>query len=196
MLPIKLKSLPVVGDLISDEVGEEELVPSLRFVVASKAFTIKEIRVLNDKIPDKEEEEQEEEEEEEEEEEKLIPPLPVPKKVGTEDSEGKRSVRKGLSLSGKLGLPDAAKILSLSISPQEEEEDKEELAPGGKEEEGDVTNSKLAVWFDIDKTFGPFSLKQIGFRYDEEEDETAKIAILMDAAIKISGLTLSCDDLG
>jgi len=186
---IKLKSLPVVGDLISDEVGKEELVPSLRLVVASKAFTIKEIRVLNDKIPDKDDEEEEEEKE------KLIPPLPVPKKEGEEEGT-KISVRKGLSLSGKLGLPDAAKILSLSMSPQEEEEEKQELAPGGKEEEGDVTNSKLAVWFDIDKTFGPFSLKQIGFRYDEEEDETAKIAILIDAAIKISGLTLSCDDLG
>lgn len=186
---IKLKSLPVVGDLISDEVGKEELVPSLRLVVASKAFTIKEIRVLNDKIPDKDDEEEEEEKE------KLIPPLPVPKKEGEEEGT-KISVRKGLSLSGKLGLPDAAKILSLSMSPQEEEEEKQELAPGGKEEEGDVTNSKLAVWFDIDKTFGPFSLKQIGFRYDEEEDETAKIAIVIDAAIKISGLTLSCDDLG
>ena len=187
---IKLKSLPVVGDLISDEVGKEELVPSLRLVVASKAFSIKEIRVLNDKIPDKEGKEEEEEEEE-----KLIPPMPVPKKVGTDKSEAKRSVRKGLSLSGKLGLPDAAKILSLSISPQQAEEEQEELAPGGEEEEDNVTNSNLAVWFDIDKTFGPFSLKQIGFQYEEEDDE-AEIAIVIDAVLKIAGLTLSCDDLG
>ena len=186
---IKLKSLPVVGDLISDEVGKEELVPSLRLVVASKAFTIKEIRVLNDKIPDKDDDEEEEEKE------KLIPPLPVPKKVGTDASEAKRSVRKGFSLSGQLGLPDAAKILSLSISPQQAEEEQEELAPGGEEEEDDVTNSNLAVWFDIDKTFGPFSLKQIGFQYEEEDDE-AEIAIVIDAAIKMAGLTLSCDDLG
>lgn len=185
---IKLKSLPVVGDLISDEVGKEELVPSLRLVVASKAFTITEIRVLNDKIPDKEEEEEEEEKE------KLIPPLPVPKKVG-KDEDTKLSVRKGFSLSGQLGLPDAAKILSLSISPQQAEEEQEELAPGGEEEEDDVTNSNLAVWFDIDKTFGPFSLKQIGFQYEEEDDE-AEIAIVIDAAIKMAGLTLSCDDLG
>ncbi|WP_071821920.1 DUF6603 domain-containing protein, partial [Microcystis aeruginosa] len=187
---IKLKSLPVVGDLISDEVGKEELVPSLRLVVASKAFSIKEIRVLNDKIPDKEGKEEEEEEEE-----KLIPPMPVPKKVGTDKSEAKRSVRKGLSLSGKLGLPDADKILSLSISPQQAEEEQEELAPGGEEEEDNVTNSNLAVWFDIDKTFGPFSLKQIGFQYEEEDDE-AEIAIVIDAVLKIAGLTLSCDDLG
>jgi hypothetical protein len=187
---IKLKSLPVVGDLISDEVGKEELVPSLRLVVASKAFSVKEIRVLNDKIPDKEGKEEEEEEEE-----KLIPPMPVPKKVGTDKSEAKRSVRKGLSLSGKLGLPDAAKILSLSISPQQAEEEQEELAPGGEEEEDNVTNSNLAVWFDIDKTFGPFSLKQIGFQYEEEDDE-AEIAIVIDAVLKIAGLTLSCDDLG
>ncbi len=186
---IKLKSLPVVGDLISDEVGKEELVPSLRLVVASKAFTIKEIRVLNDKIPDKDDDEEEEEKE------KLIPPLPVPKKVGTDASEAKRSVRKGFSLSGQLGLPDAAKILSLSISPQQAEEEQEELAPGGEEEEDNVTNSNLAVWFDIDKTFGPFSLKQIGFQYEEEDDE-AEIAIVIDAVLKIAGLTLSCDDLG
>ncbi|MBE9261122.1 hypothetical protein IQ224_02405 [Microcystis sp. LEGE 00066] len=170
---IKLKSLPVVGDLISDEVGEEELVPSLRIVAASKAFSIKEIRVLNDKIPE------------------VISPLPVPEK---EDKDDKRSVRKGFSLSGKLGLPDADKILSLSISPQAEEE-QEELAPGGEEEEDNVTNSNLAVWFDIDKTFGPFSLKQIGFQYEEEDDE-AEIAIVIDAVLKIAGLTLSCDDLG
>ena len=187
---IKLKSLPVVGDLISDEVGKEELVPSLRLVVASKAFSVKEIRVLNDKIPDKEGKEEEEEEEE-----KLIPPMPVPKKVGTDKSEAKRSVRKGLSLSGKLGLPDAAKILSLSISLQQAEEEQEELAPGGEEKEDNVTNSNLAVWFDIDKTFGPFSLKQIGFQYEEEDDE-AEIAIVIDAVLKIAGLTLSCDDLG
>ncbi|MDB9428693.1 hypothetical protein PN482_07155 [Microcystis aeruginosa CS-555/01A07] len=189
---IKLKSLPVVGDLISDEVGKEELVPSLRLVVASKAFTITEIRVLNDKIPDKEGKEEEEEEEEK----KLIPPLPVPKKEGKDD-DTKLSVRKGFSLSGQLGLPDAAKILSLSMSPQEEEEEeeKQDLAPGGEEEEGDVTNSNLAVWFDIDKTFGPFSLKQIGFQYEEEDDE-AEIAIVIDAVLKIAGLTLSCDDLG
>lgn len=186
---IKLKSLPVVGDLISDEVGKEELVPSLRLVVASKAFSIKEIRVLNDKIPDKDDDEEEEEKE------KLIPPLPVPKKVGTDASEAKRSVRKGFSLSGQLGLPDAAKILSLSISPQQAEEEQEELAPGGEEEEDNVTNSNLAVWFDIDKTFGPFSLKQIGFQYEEEDDE-AEIAIVIDAVLKIAGLTLSCDDLG
>ena len=185
---IKLKSLPVVGDLISDEVGKEELVPSLRLVVASKAFSIKEIRVLNDKIPDKDDDEEEEEKE------KLIPPMPVPKKVGTDKSEAKRSVRKGFSLSGQLGLPDADKILSLSISPQAEEE-QEELAPGGEEEEDNVTNSNLAVWFDIDKTFGPFSLKQIGFQYEEEDDE-AEIAIVIDAVLKIAGLTLSCDDLG
>ncbi|MFM6734045.1 MAG: DUF6603 domain-containing protein [Microcystis panniformis] len=177
---ITLGSLPVVGDLISDEVGKQKIVPSLRIVAASKAFSIKEIRVLNDKIPE------------------VISPLPVPEK---EDKDDKRSVRKGFSLSGQLELPDAAKILSLSISPQQAEEEEEgELAPGGEDEdedqEEDVTNSNLAVWFDIDKTFGPFSLKQIGFQYDEEEDETANIAILMDAAIKISGLTLSCDDLG
>ncbi|CCI20643.1 Genome sequencing data, contig C301 [Microcystis aeruginosa PCC 9807] len=177
---ITLGSLPVVGDLISDEVGKQKIVPSLRIVAASKAFSIKEIRVLNDKIPE------------------VISPLPVPEK---EDKDDKRSVPKGFSLSGQLELPDAAKILSLSISPQQAEEEEEgELAPGGEDEdedqEEDVTNSNLAVWFDIDKTFGPFSLKQIGFQYDEEEDETAKIAILMDAAIKISGLTLSCDDLG
>ncbi len=69
------------------------------------------------------------------------------------------------------------------------------MAPGGEEEEDNVTNSNLAVWFDIDKTFGPFSLKQIGFQYEEEDDE-AEIAIVIDAVLKIAGLTLSCDDLG
>ncbi|MCZ8118637.1 MAG: hypothetical protein O9295_11370 [Microcystis sp. LE18-22.4A] len=179
---IQLKSLPVVRGLISDEVGEKELVPSLRLVAASKAFTIKEIRVLNDKIPNKPDDE----------EEKLIPPMPVPKEEGTQESEAKLSVRKGFSFSGQLGLADAAKILSLPVSPQAEGE-KEELAPGGEKET--VTNSNLAVWFDIDKTFGPFSLKQIGFQY-EEKANNPEIGIVIDAALKIAGLTLSCDDLG
>ncbi|CCI22333.1 DUF6603 domain-containing protein [Microcystis aeruginosa] len=180
---IQLKSLPVVGGLISDEVGKEELVPSLRLVVASKAFSIKEIRVLNDKIPNKPDKK----------EEKLIPPMPVPKEKGTDESEAKLSVRKGFSFSGQLGLPDAAKILSLSISPEQAEEEKEVLAPGGEKET--VTNSNLAVWFDIDKTFGPFSLKQIGFQY-EEKANNPEIGIVIDAALKIAGLTLACDDLG
>jgi hypothetical protein len=177
---IKLGSLPVVGDLIANELAEEEIVPSLRIVVASKAFTIKEIRVFNDKIPE------------------IISPIPVPK----EGSEEKLSVCKGFSFSGQLELPDFSRIVSLPVSPQEEEEEGgeeggEELAPGGEEEE--VTNSKLAVWFDLEKTFGPFSLKQIGFQYGTKEEKGEKkgeLAILIDAAIKISGLTLSCDDLG
>ncbi|MCA2709848.1 MAG: hypothetical protein IM473_04575 [Microcystis sp. M015S2] len=181
---IKLGSLPVVGDLIPKKLAEEEIVPFLRIIAASKAFTIKEFRFLNDKIPDN------------------ITPLPVPKKEGTEESEAKRSVRKGFSFSGQLGLPDTSRILSLPVSPQAEEEEEEEeqaqtqeeeLAPGGEEEE--VTNSELAVWFDLDKTFGPFSLKQIGFKY-ETTGNKGEIAILIDAALKISGLTLSCDDLG
>ena len=179
---IQLKSLPVVRGLISDEVGEKELVPSLRLVAASKAFTIKEIRVLNDKIPNKPDKK----------EEKLIPPMPVPKEEGTQESEAKLSVRKGFSFSGQLGLADAAKILSLPVSPQAEGE-KEVLAPGGAKET--VTNSNLAVWFDIDKTFGPFSLKQIGFQY-EEKANNPEIGIVIDAALKIAGLTLACDDLG
>ena len=179
---IQLKSLPVVRGLISDEVGEKELVPSLRLVAASKAFTIKEIRVLNDKIPNKPDKK----------EEKLIPPMPVPKEKGTQESEAKLSVRKGFSFSGQLGLADAAKILSLPVSPQAEGE-KEVLAPGGAKET--VTNSNLAVWFDIDKTFGPFSLKQIGFQY-EEKANNPEIGIVIDAALKIAGLTLACDDLG
>lgn len=178
---IQLKSLPVVGGLISDEVGKKELVPSLRLVVASKAFTIKEIRVLNDKIPNKPDKK-----------EKLIPPMPVPKEKGTDESEAKLSVRKGFSFSGQLGLPDAAKILSLPVSPQAEGE-KGVLAPGGEKET--VTNSNLAVWFDIDKTFGPLSLKQIGFQYEEKANKP-EIGIVIDAALKIAGLTLACDDLG
>jgi hypothetical protein len=164
-----LKDLPVVGDLLDERIGEIEIIPSLRIVVASRAFTVKEVRTFNDKIPEG------------------IDKLPVPNLTETQPC-----VKGGFSFSGQLGLPDAPRILSLPVSPEK---------PGGtvpepppSEEDEETTSGNLTVWFGLEKTFGPFLLKQIGFQYQKQKDG-GQLAVLLDAAVQLSTFTLSCDDL-
>jgi hypothetical protein len=170
---IQYKDLPVVGDLLDDEAGKKEIIPSLRILATSKAFSIKEIRNLNGKIP------------------QGIDKLPVPKKEGKKEEEEKPSVRKGFSFSGQFNLPDAPRILSLPVSA-EEKGGQVQLAPSNDVKQ--TTPSNLGVWFAVDKAFGPFLLKQIGFQYQKKGDK-GQLAILFDAAVKVSHFTLSCDDL-
>ncbi len=170
---IQYKDLPVVGDLLDDEAGKKEIIPSLRILATSKAFSIKEIRNLNGKIP------------------LGIDKLPVPQKEGKKEEEEKPSVRKGFSFSGQFNLPDAPRILSLPVSA-EEKGGQVQLAPSNDVKE--TTPSNLGVWFAVDKAFGPFLLKQIGFQYQKKGDK-GQLAILFDAAVKVSDFTLSCDDL-
>ena len=165
---LRLDSLPLVGKGLPDAIGQITIEPSLRFVAASKAFTLKEIRKFNENLPDE------------------IDKLPDPGEGKGKDAD--ISVPKGFSLSGTLGLPDAPKILPVSS------EEKGESTPEATSSDSEATASNLGIWFNIEKSFGPFFLKQIGFQY-AETDNKGELAVLFDAALKVSAFTLACDDL-
>lgn len=165
---LRLDSLPLVGKNLPDAIARITIEPSLRFVAASKAFTLKEIRKFNKYLPAK------------------IDKLPDPGEGKGKDAD--ISVRKGFSLSGTLGLPDAPNILPVSS------EEQGESTPEDSASDSEATASNLGIWFSIEKTFGPFFLKQIGFQY-AETDNKGELAVLFDAALKVSDFTLACDDL-
>ncbi|MEH2241460.1 DUF6603 domain-containing protein [Nostoc sp.] len=165
---LRLDSLPLVGKGLPDAIANITIEPSLRIVAASKPFTLKEIRKFNENLPD------------------AIDKLPDPGEGQGKDAD--ISVRKGFSLSGTLGLPDAPNILPVSS------EEGGESTPEDSASDSEATASNLGIWFSIEKTFGPFFLKQIGFQY-AETDNKGELAVLFDAALKVSDFTLACDDL-
>lgn len=164
---ISFGSLPLVGDSLPDAIAQITIEPSLRLVAASKPFSLKEIRKFNENLPDE------------------IDKLPDPGEGKGKDAD--ISVRKGFSLSGTLGLPDAPNMLPVSS-------EEGEITPEDPASDSEATGSILGIWFNIEKSFGPFLLKQIGFQY-EETDNKAELAVLFDAALKVSDFTLACDDL-
>lgn len=164
---ISFGSLPLVGDSLPDAIAQITIEPSLRLVAASKPFSLKEIRKFNENLPD------------------AIDKLPDPGEGKGKDAD--ISVRKGFSLSGTLGLPDAPNMLPVSS-------EEGEITPEDPASDSEATASNLGIWFNIEKSFGPFLLKQIGFQY-EETDNKAELAVLFDAALKVSDFTLACDDL-
>ncbi|MEG4120993.1 hypothetical protein QUA43_26440 [Microcoleus sp. N9_B4] len=159
--------LPLVGDSLPDAIAQITIEPSLRLVAASKPFSLKEIRKFNENLPD------------------AIDKLPDPGEGQGKDAD--ISVRKGFSLSGTLGLPDAPNMLPVSS-------EEGEITPEDPASDSEVTPTNLGIWFNIEKSFGPFFLKQIGFQYGET-DNKAELGILFDAALKVSDFTLACDDL-
>lgn len=159
--------LPLVGKSLPDAIAQITIEPSLRLVAASKPFSLKEIRKFNENLPEE------------------IDKLPDPGEGKGKDAD--ISVRRGLSLSGTLGLPDAPKMLPVSSAEGES-------TPEDPASDSEVTPSNLGIWFNIEKSFGPFFLKQIGFQYGET-DNKAELAVLFDAALKVSDFTLACDDL-
>lgn len=164
---LRLDSLPLVGKGLPDAIARITIEPSLRIVAASKAFTLKEIRKFNENLPDE------------------IDKLPDPGEGKGKDAD--ISVPKGFSLSGTLGLPDAPNILPVSS-------EEGESTPEDSASDSEATASNLGIWFSIEKSFGPFFLKQIGFQY-AETDNKGELAVLFDAALKVSAFTLACDDL-
>ena len=163
--------LPFVGEGLPDAIANIKLEPSLRIVGASKSFDLKEIRKFNESLPDE------------------INKLPDP---GEEDEQAKEtaiSFRKGFSLSGSLGLPNTPALLPTNALNSNSENNS-----AGSNTGGQTTPNLTGIWFDIDKSYGPFFLKQVGLQYGEK-NKIGELSVLFDAGLKISEFTLSCDDL-
>lgn len=158
--------LPLVGKSLPSAIAQITIEPSLRIVAASKPFSLKEIRKFNELLRDDDK-------------------LPEPGEGKGKDAD--ISVRKGFSLSGTLGLPDAPKILPVSS-------EEGEITPEDSASDSEASASNLGIWFNIEKSFGPFFLKQIGFQYGET-DNKGELGVSFDAALKVSDFTLACDDL-
>lgn len=167
-----LNRLPLIGKELPEAMGQTAIVPSLRIVATNNTFNLKEIRDFNEKLPDE------------------IDKLPDPGEGKGKDTD--LALRKGFSFFGSLEFDNTNYILSLPISP---EEAGESIPEAPTSDDSEVTPSNLGVWFNIEKTLGPVLLKQVGFQYAETDDK-GELAILFDAAIKVSDFTLSCDDLG
>jgi len=165
---LRLDSLPLVGKGLPNAIAQITIEPSLRIVAASQPFTLKEIRKFNQNLPDE------------------IDKLPAPGEGQGNDTG--ISVPRGFSLSGTLGLPDAPNRLPVGS------EEQGESIPENAEGEIEDSAFNLGIWFNIEKSFGPFFLKQIGFQYGET-DNKGELAVLFDAALKVSAFTLACDDL-
>jgi len=160
--------LPFVGQGLPSAIANAKLEPAIRIVGASKSFKLKEIRKFNESLPEE------------------IDKLPDP---GEEKAkETAISFRKGFSLSGTLGLPDTPELLPTNAEGSDSEDDSTDS------DDEETTESKMGIWFDIEKSFGPFYLKQLGFKYGET-DKKGELSVLFDAGLKISEFTLSCDDL-
>ncbi len=164
---LSLGSLPLVGKSLPDAIAQITIDPSLRLVAASLPFSLKEIRKFNELLPDE------------------IDKLPEPGEGKGKDAD--ISVRKGFSLSGTLGLPDAPNILPVGS-------EEGEITPEDSDSDSEATASNLGIWFNIEKSFGPFFLKQIGFQYGET-DNKGELGVSFDAALNVSDFTLACDDL-
>jgi hypothetical protein len=161
-------SLPLVGKSLPSAISRITIEPSLRIVAASKPFSLKEIRKFNQNLPD------------------AIDKLPDPGEGQGNDAG--ISVPRGFSLSGTLELADARNMLPVGS------EEEGESIPEDSASDSETPASNLGIWFNIEKSFGPFFLKQIGFQY-RETDNKGELAVLFDVALKVSNFTLACDDL-
>lgn len=166
----KFSNLPLVGDTFRELNNNSALVASLRIVATSKSFTLKEIREFNALFDEHDED---------------LEKLPDPGKGKGKDED--IAIRKGFSLLGKFEFGESSHVLSLPVSPESDGGD----IPVAPPSEDATPSSKYGIQFKINKSIGVFTLEKIAFQY-----EKGKLAILFDAALKLSAFTLSCDNLG
>ena len=103
---------------------------------------------------------------------------------------------KGLKLAALLRVGQETKPVSLPIAlgSQGEElvEDKTAIAAAATNEQRDnVPSANGTQWIKIQKTFGPIHVERVGIGY-----QSGNIALLLDSALTVAGLTLSLDGLG
>jgi len=164
---VSLSNLPLVGQKFPKDknVGVE----NLQLLVASKPFTGKtEVELLNDLIPAN------------------VTHLP------------NHDLKKGFNLSASMQFGDTSEILSLTIGgdSQPEATSKQPTTTGDTApptETAPVTpapSSDNAQWFKLQKNFGPLHFERIGVQYQD-----GAVWFLLDAALSLSGLTLSLDGL-
>ena len=102
----------------------------------------------------------------------------------------------GLKLAALLRVGQETKRLSLPIGLSDEGkglvEDKTAVAAAATNEQRDnVPPANGTQWIKIQKTFGPIHVERVGIGY-----QSGNIALLLDSALTVAGLTLSLDGLG
>ncbi|XWK89071.1 MAG: DUF6603 domain-containing protein [Phormidium sp.] len=165
----KFSNLPLVGDILQGQNGDAALVASLRIVATSQLFNLKEVRYFNALFPEDQED---------------LDKLPDPGEGKGKDED--IAIRKGFSLSGKFDFGEISHVLSLPVSAESDGGD----IPAAPSKDA-TPASKNGIRFNIEKSIGVFTLQSIGFQYEE-----GRLALLFNAALKLSTFTLDCQNLG
>jgi len=170
---ISLAQLPLVGKEFPTDrkVGIDDL----RILVASKPFSVAEVKKLNGLIPTG------------------VAKLPdVSQNAGAQnassDDANTIALKQGLNVSATLKLGDLTRNLSLPVvaggSPQTTG------SPATTSTTQAATTTDNASWLKIQKSLGPVHFERVGAHYKD-----AAVWFLLDAALAAAGLTLSLDGL-
>ena len=180
---MKLSDLPVVGSALPADmtIGFE----SLRVMVASASLSRQSVEKLNNLIP--------------------VGMNPLPDgSVADNGAPGKAStqaaLKKGFSVSAVLLFGNEPRTLTLPYG----EDDKatgnqptvaQPVAPGEQPRSQPPASAPVAapsvMWFEIEKSLGPISVRRIGLSYD-----APKVSIKFDASLQLSVVTLNFEGLG
>lgn len=59
----------------------------------------------------------------------------------------------------------------------------------------DVQTADNALWYKVQRSFGPIRIARVGIAYQREPGQSAQLAFLLDASLTVAGLTLSASGL-
>lgn len=68
-------------------------------------------------------------------------------------------------------------------------------APTAPATPGQAQTDDNVLWFKVQAAYGPVQVDRVGIAYRNDAGQPATLAVLLDAAISVGGLTLSCDGL-
>jgi hypothetical protein len=91
----------------------------------------------------------------------------------------------GFTVGGRLRLGALEAPVSLPVSPGQT------TAPTPQKAQTDDN----VLWYKVQKAYGPVQINRVGVAYRHPAGKPATLAVLLDAAITVGGLTLSCDGL-
>jgi hypothetical protein len=96
-----------------------------------------------------------------------------------------QDVQQGFTVGGRLRLGALETPVSLPVTPGQ-------TAPATPQQAQTGDN---VLWYKVQTAYGPVHVARVGLTYRHPPNEPARLAVLLDAAISVGGLTLTCDGL-
>lgn len=103
-----------------------------------------------------------------------------------------RTLQNGFNIAGVLQLGSLSQPLTLPVT------DPTTTAPPTQPQPPTSTSAATndnALWYKVQRVFGPIHLERIGLQYQHPSGEAAAIAFLLDASLSAAGLTLALEGL-